>query len=171
MHRDDVPIAEPCSAEWATMTGDARRRFCQMCTKHVHDLSAMTATEAAGVLEQESGPCVRYSTDASGNIRHRGAAAMTVAAVLMAAAPAVADPPSEPAPQTTIRTSTSAPEVVMGEVVVPKPMIMGRVAVTPHEPAPPVDPVRALPTLPEPPAGQTVIPEVQAVIDQQRRRR
>ncbi|MFO7561599.1 MAG: hypothetical protein R6X02_03060 [Enhygromyxa sp.] len=50
------------------------RRFCLVCTKNVHDLSAMTEQTARAVLASESAKgrvCVRYTTDASGKIRFR----------------------------------------------------------------------------------------------------
>ena len=51
--------------------GDARR-FCDVCTKQVHDLSAMTEHHAREVLVEESAKgrvCVRYTADRGGNIR------------------------------------------------------------------------------------------------------
>lgn len=169
MHREDVPIAEPCAEDWSAMSGGDRRRFCAQCTKHVHDLSEMTEPDARALLQQESAPCVRYRVDAEGSIVHRRSARVAaLAAVLAAAAPAYADP--EPPPQATLRPHQPVPEehVMMGEVTVHRPMIMGRVAVRPEEPPPPVNPVQSLPVLPAPPPGQSVIPEVQAVIDAQR---
>jgi len=51
--------------------GDTRR-FCDVCTKQVHDVSALTEAEARGVLAKEftkGRVCVRYNTDLDGNIR------------------------------------------------------------------------------------------------------
>lgn len=85
MHRDQLPIPEPCSADWDAMTGGSRKRFCDHCSKHVHDLSAMTEAEAGAVLE-EPGVCVRYTVKPDGGIRFRsrrtflaGAAASLIA--------------------------------------------------------------------------------------------
>jgi hypothetical protein len=53
--------------------GDARR-FCGVCVKQVHDLSALTETEARTVLADESAKgrvCVRYKADAAGNIKFK----------------------------------------------------------------------------------------------------
>lgn len=174
MHRDDLPIAEPCGADWNGMEGGDRRRFCSACTKHVHDLSAMTESEATALLAEESRPCVRYEVLPDGRIRHHAARAAAVAAVLLSATPAVADPPKAevPPPQTVVRP-IEPDVVIMGELAPPTPqppILMGRVAVHPHDPPPPIDPIRVLPTLPEPAKGQTVIPEVEAVLEEQRRK-
>ena len=42
---DVIDIPRPCSQPWDTMKGDERRRFCEACGLHVHNLSAMTAQE------------------------------------------------------------------------------------------------------------------------------
>jgi hypothetical protein len=54
-----------------SLEGDARR-FCGVCTKQVHDLSALTEPQARSVLAEESPKgriCVRYKADGDGNIR------------------------------------------------------------------------------------------------------
>lgn len=75
--------------------GDSRR-FCEVCTKHVHDLSAMTESMARAVVTSESAKgrmCVRYTTDSAGNIKFKPETVeapsfwrMTVAAASMAMA-------------------------------------------------------------------------------------
>ena len=45
-----VEISEPCRADWDAMPGNDRKRFCNVCQKHVHNLSALSAPEAAGLL-------------------------------------------------------------------------------------------------------------------------
>jgi hypothetical protein len=75
MRRLHLPIQNPCHEDWTAMESDgASRRFCLVCTKHVHDLSAMTEATARAVLGSESSKgrmCVRYTTDDAGNIRFR----------------------------------------------------------------------------------------------------
>jgi hypothetical protein len=64
MNRNTLKIAEPCSERWAEMDGDDKRRFCDRCTKHVHNLSAMTRQEARALLKASKGgetPCVTYA--------------------------------------------------------------------------------------------------------------
>lgn len=64
MDRQILNIAEPCTEKWDEMSGDARRRFCGVCSKHVHNLSALTRDEANALIDGvRSGgptPCVTY---------------------------------------------------------------------------------------------------------------
>ncbi len=43
-------IPAPCPMDWDRMPGDDRRRFCEACGKHVHDLTAMRPDERAALL-------------------------------------------------------------------------------------------------------------------------
>ena len=54
------------------MQGGDRQRHCAACARDVHDLSAMRAVEAKALvaLFQSSGLCVRYTSDAQGEIQH-----------------------------------------------------------------------------------------------------
>jgi hypothetical protein len=67
---DRVSIASPCSADWQSMTGDDKRRFCAQCRLHVHDLSAMTTAEAEQLLRRagEGRVCVRLFRRADGTV-------------------------------------------------------------------------------------------------------
>ncbi len=85
MKRTEAPIQSPCSADWNAMVGDDRKRFCSLCDKHVHNLSAMTETEARGVVANQK-VCVRYSLNpATQTIRHRPARQFMVRAAATAA--------------------------------------------------------------------------------------
>src|ERR1700754_3929949 len=54
-------IAKPCSADWERMAGDDRKRFCEQCGKHVHNVSAMTAAERAEFAKPvRQSACVTY---------------------------------------------------------------------------------------------------------------
>lgn len=71
MNKQQLPINNPCTQDWNTMAGGDRQRFCQVCDKTVHDLSAMTQKEAQGVLAQRRAGqrlCVRYSAGDDGEI-------------------------------------------------------------------------------------------------------
>ena len=75
MRRLHLPIQEPCHENWDAMSleGDARR-FCGVCVKQVHDLSALTEIQARTVLAEESAKgrmCVRYKADDAGNIKFK----------------------------------------------------------------------------------------------------
>jgi len=85
MKREEANILSPCSEDWEAMRGDDRRRFCDICEKHVHNLSAMTETEARSVVANKD-VCVRYKLDRrTQTIRHRPARRFAVRAVATAA--------------------------------------------------------------------------------------
>ncbi|MBV9211584.1 MAG: hypothetical protein JOZ52_13180 [Acidobacteria bacterium] len=64
-----VKVAAPCSADWESMIGDARRRFCSQCELNVYNLSEMTKREAEEFLNQSEGRlCVRFYRRADGTI-------------------------------------------------------------------------------------------------------
>ncbi|MEQ8277828.1 MAG: hypothetical protein RMA76_21360 [Deltaproteobacteria bacterium] len=52
---DNLQIASPCSAAWADMVGDQRRRFCESCEKNVYDLTVMTPVEIVDLIEKTEG--------------------------------------------------------------------------------------------------------------------
>ncbi|MBX3188995.1 MAG: hypothetical protein KF819_18385 [Labilithrix sp.] len=71
MRREDLPIEAPCGQDWDGMKpADMKKRFCDACTLHVHDLAAMTKREAKALLssEETEGLCVRYLYDRHGEI-------------------------------------------------------------------------------------------------------
>jgi hypothetical protein len=74
MERSKLVIPEPCPAEWNEMSGDAERRFCNSCQKHVHNLSAMTPQAAARLVEGKPADgrslCIRYTPDVTGEVRY-----------------------------------------------------------------------------------------------------
>jgi hypothetical protein len=66
---DHVKIASPCTADWESMLGDERRRFCGQCELNVYNLSAMTKREAEGLINQTEGRlCVRFYRRADGTV-------------------------------------------------------------------------------------------------------
>lgn len=82
-----LPIADPCHEDWDAMDREAQGRFCNKCTKSVHDLSSMTEDEANALLRARASGriCVRYEHDDDGRIRFRRPAALALAAVAIAA--------------------------------------------------------------------------------------
>ena len=89
MHRDQVPIPEPCGEDWDAMDGDERRRFCRSCAKHVHDLSAVSAPEAEALLA-DGDRCVRYRARPDGRLRHHPVLAGAALGALLVGVPAAA---------------------------------------------------------------------------------
>lgn len=73
MHSRNVEIKSPCHESWDAMHGDTERRFCDVCAKHVHNLSAMTRQAATDLLQAHKGEhlCVRYSNQEDGQISFR----------------------------------------------------------------------------------------------------
>jgi hypothetical protein len=67
---DSIRIASPCSADWNSMQGDERRRFCADCKLHVHDISAMSRDEALDLLRQagQGRLCVRLHRRSDGTV-------------------------------------------------------------------------------------------------------
>jgi hypothetical protein len=56
-----LTVASPCPEEWTRMDGDEKRRYCGRCRLHVYNLSAMTSSEAADLVEGRDGRlCVRF---------------------------------------------------------------------------------------------------------------
>jgi len=130
MQATEIPIESPCGADWRTMKPSDKKRFCESCRKHVHDLSAMTSKDARELLASPptEGLCVRYLYDAHGEIVFRDAplaSSMLVRAKRIAArAAAVAFP-----------VALAACSSAMGERQ--EPMMMGAVA-CPLPPPPPI---------------------------------
>lgn len=56
-----VRIIKPCAADWDSMVGNDRVRFCAHCNLNVRDLSAMSGAEARRLLRKLEGRlCVRH---------------------------------------------------------------------------------------------------------------
>jgi len=64
----DVEIDSPCPAGLTLSPGDERIRFCDLCSKNVHNLSAMTEDEAARVIDTDEDLCVAYNQTEDGGI-------------------------------------------------------------------------------------------------------
>jgi hypothetical protein len=64
-----VSIAAPCSADWSSMTGDERTRFCAQCQKHVYNIASMSAEEAEAFLRGAGGEaCLRIYRRTDGTV-------------------------------------------------------------------------------------------------------
>ena len=65
----NVRVASPCSARWGHMAGDEQARFCSQCSKHVYNLSAMTAEAATALIREKEGQlCARFYQRADGTM-------------------------------------------------------------------------------------------------------
>ena len=62
-------VASPCGVSWETMEGDARVRFCRLCSLNVYDISNMARAEVeALVLKTEGRLCGRMTRRADGTV-------------------------------------------------------------------------------------------------------
>ena len=103
MNPNMLRIKDPCHADWSEMNGDEKKRFCGSCSKHVHDLSAMTKPQATAVLDAVEEPCVRYTANPDGTIRFKPSrrvflarAGMVAGGLLIGGTAAAAVLPQEP---------------------------------------------------------------------------
>lgn len=65
---DRVRVQTPCDATWEQMTGNDTVRFCEHCSKDVHDLSALTRRDAELLVLKSNGRlCVRYRRASDSN--------------------------------------------------------------------------------------------------------
>ncbi len=66
----NVSIASPCTADWAGMVGDDKKRHCAQCDLDVFNFSAMTAEEAAAIAERaaDGRVCARFYRRADGTM-------------------------------------------------------------------------------------------------------
>ena len=66
---NNVRVAAPCPADWDSMYGDERVRFCQQCQLNVYNLSEMSRAEAEELIGRADGRlCVRYYRRKDGSI-------------------------------------------------------------------------------------------------------
>ncbi|HJQ33935.1 MAG TPA: ankyrin repeat domain-containing protein [Pyrinomonadaceae bacterium] len=67
-----LQISKPCSAEWNSMAGNKRVRFCAHCSLHVHNLSEITPAQASELVRRSGGRlCLRIERDPGGFPRTR----------------------------------------------------------------------------------------------------
>jgi hypothetical protein len=62
-------VASPCPANWETMEGDERVRFCRLCDLHVYNVSELTRAEAESLVARTEGRlCARLHRRADGTV-------------------------------------------------------------------------------------------------------
>lgn len=159
MKLSDVPIADPCHADWDSMDAKGARRFCEQCDKHVHDLSSMTRPEAAALVASRGSDrlCVRYRVAADGTIRFQSRAPNLVpaaslargragrvaglgsaAALSLAMAACTPHGPGETPPPKENASAVEGGEFIQGRLESPPPdrELMGDIAMPEPEPDP-----------------------------------
>ena len=66
---DRLFIPAPCDADWDSMIGNSRVRFCKHCNLHVTNLSAITRPEAMRLVAQSEGRlCLRFEQRSDGSV-------------------------------------------------------------------------------------------------------
>ena len=66
---ENFRIASPCPANWEQMNGDARVRFCDLCSLHVYNISEMSRAEFDQLIANTSGRlCARLYRRSDGTI-------------------------------------------------------------------------------------------------------
>jgi hypothetical protein len=69
---EHVKVAAPCPADWESMVGDERVRYCDSCSLHVYNLSGMTRRAAEALVTSAEGRlCVRFYRRPDGTILTR----------------------------------------------------------------------------------------------------
>jgi hypothetical protein len=70
---DRINIPSPCTADWDSMIGNDRVRFCLHCSKQVSNLSEMTRKKALELVARSKGQiCVRYYRRPDGLLQTAG---------------------------------------------------------------------------------------------------
>lgn len=65
---DDLCVESPCPLRWAALRGNDLTRSCEVCGKHVHNLSAMTRAEAERAVADPSVECVTFLRALDGQV-------------------------------------------------------------------------------------------------------
>ena len=66
---NNARVAAPCPADWDSMYGNERVRFCEQCRLNVYNLSEMSRAEAEELIGRREGRlCVRYYRRTDGSI-------------------------------------------------------------------------------------------------------
>lgn len=64
-----LQVASPCTADWNTMEGDDRCRFCSRCQKNVYNLEGLSETEIRELAGSQDSPfCARFYQRADGMV-------------------------------------------------------------------------------------------------------
>jgi len=154
---DLIQIASPCPASWDEMVGDERARFCGQCQLNVYNLSEMSRDEAERLVQQREGRmCVRFYRRQDGTVLTkdcpvgvralrerfvRAVAAIAGVFVALLSGTLFGGVISRRLPSN-MRTPSQAfadwiqPErrLVMGDIAMPNPPVMGKVCAPPALP-------------------------------------
>lgn len=66
---DRLYVSSPCNADWETMPGDERVRYCGQCHLNVYNISALTRNQAEKLIAETEGRlCAKFYRRADGTI-------------------------------------------------------------------------------------------------------
>jgi hypothetical protein len=64
-----IHIASPCTADWNSMSGDDRNRYCAECNKNVYNISELTRRQAESLIRKSEGDlCLLFYRRTDGTI-------------------------------------------------------------------------------------------------------
>lgn len=64
-----LTIGKVCPMSWSSLQGDAKKRYCEHCQLHVHNLSAMSDRERDRFVRESGGrACIAYRVNADGSL-------------------------------------------------------------------------------------------------------
>lgn len=64
-----LTIGKVCPMSWNSMRGDLKKRYCEHCQLHVHNLSAMSGRERESFVWESGGrACIAYRLNADGTL-------------------------------------------------------------------------------------------------------
>src|SRR4051812_36390024 len=61
-------VQKPCPKNWDEMIGDEKKRFCDHCNLHVHNISTMSDGERTALTQNAGRLCVAYFQRNDGSI-------------------------------------------------------------------------------------------------------
>lgn len=177
---ENISIASPCNADWETMQGTDRIRFCAECRLNVYNLSAMQREEAEMLVREKEGRlCIRFFQRPDGTIltqdcpvglralhrlklRRIGGMAAAATLVTVAGAFQVCLAPGTADAKPALMGDMAEPASKMGEMTQPAPVMGTPVPLPPtlQTPCPtPKDPnqIKAIPEAPQPLMGKPAI--------------
>lgn len=66
---DQLNVSSPCTADWAQMSGDDRKRHCAKCNKFVYDFAHLSRQEVTAIVAAQRGSlCARITRRADGSL-------------------------------------------------------------------------------------------------------
>lgn len=66
----NLEVSKPCDAKWSEMVGTGAARHCNLCEKHVYNVSQMTEAQVVDLIQSTEGTvCMRLFRRADGTVK------------------------------------------------------------------------------------------------------